>query len=255
MKEHEEYIDLKRIFAALWRRVWAIILVAAIFAGAAFGYTKFMVTPMYKARTLMYVNNSDISVGGANFSISASDLAAAQSLVGTYIVILNTRMTLNEVIDTANLNYSYEKLASMVSAEPYENTEIFAIQVTSPDPKEAELIANTIGMVLPDKISAVVEGSSVRIVDYAVEPAAPSSPSMTKNVALGALIGIFLTCAVLIILEMRDELIHDSDFLMQNFDIPVLAVIPDLQSSSNIPADYYYQSSTPKKVNGGDKNA
>lgn len=255
MKENEEYIDLKRIFSALWRRVWAIILVTVIFGGVAFGYTKFMVTPMYTARTLMYVNNSDISVGGSNFKISASDLAAAQSLVGTYIVILNTRMTLNDVIDTANLNYSYEQLSSMVSAEPYEDTEIFAIKVTSPDPKEAELIANTIGMVLPGKISAVVEGSSVRIVDYAVEPAGPSSPSMTKNVAIGALIGLLLTAAVIIVVEMMDELIHDSDYLMQTFDIPVLAVIPDLQSSSNIPADYYYQSSAPKKMKGGEKNA
>lgn len=255
MKENEEYIDLKRIFAALWRRVWAIILVAVICAGLAFGYTKFMVTPMYKARTLMYVNNSDISVGGSNFSISASDLAAAQSLVGTYMVILDTRLTLNDVIEAAGLNYTYEQLSSMVTAEPFEDTEIFAVEVTSPDPKEAELIANTIGQVLPNKISAVVEGSSVRIVDYAVEPASPASPSMTKNVAIGALVGILITCAIVIVLEMMDELIHDSDYLMQNYDIPVLAVIPDLQSSSNIPADYYYQSSTPKKVKGGENRA
>lgn len=255
MKENEEYIDLKRIVSALWKKVWAIILVAVIFAGAAFGYTKYMVTPMYKARTLMYVNNSDISVGGNSFSISASDLAAAQSLVGTYIVILNTRLTLNDVIDVAGLDYTYEQLSSMVSAEPFKDTEIFAVQVTSPDPKEAELIANTIGQVLPSKISAVVEGSSVRIVDYAVEPAVPSSPSITRNVALGALIGILLTCAVIIVLDLRDDVIHDSDYLMQNYDIPVLAVIPDLQSSSNIPADYYYQGTTPNKVYGGDKRA
>ena len=250
MKEKEEYIDFKRIISALWRRIWVIILVAVIFAGIAFGYTRFMVTPVYTSRTMLYVNNTDISVGGNSFSISASDLAAAQSLVGTYMVILNTRLTLNEVIEVSGVDYTYEQLSGMISSEAINDTEIFSVEVTSPDPKEAELIANTIGVVLPDRIAAVVEGSSVRIVDYAVEPASPSSPSITKNVAIGALVGIFLVSAIVIAIEMMDELIHDSDYLMQNYDIPILAVIPELESASHIPADYHYHSSGSKEKKG-----
>lgn len=250
MKEKEEYIDFKRIFSALWQRIWAIILVGIICAGIAFGYTKFMVTPMYTSRTLMYVNNNDLSVGGSSFSISASNLAAAQSLVETYMVILNTRLTLNEVIDVSGVDYTYEQLSGMIDAKAINETEIFSVEVTSPNPKEAELIANTIGVVLPGRIAAVVEGSSVRVVDYAVEPAGPSSPSMTKNVAIGAFIGVLIVSAIIIVIEMMDELIHGSDYLMQNYDIPILAVIPELESASHIPADYHYHPSASKEKKG-----
>lgn len=232
MNNNDSYmeINLVRLFDALWRRVWAIALAAVLFGAAAFGYTQFMITPLYKARTLMYVNNS-VSLGDAKVSISSGDLSAAKSLVDTYMVILKSRTTLNEVIEQSGLGYNYEQMKGMISCASVNSTEIFYVEVTNPDPKEAELIANTIGQVLPEKIASVVEGSSVRIVDYAVEPAHPSSPSLTKNVMLGALLGIVLTCGVIVVLELRDDKIHSSDYLIQNYEIPVLAVIPELMEN------------------------
>lgn len=233
MNNNDDYmeIDLARLFGALWRRAWAILLAAVLFGAVAFGYTQFMVTPLYKARTLLYVNNSTIAVGDTKVSISSGDLTAAKSLVDTYMVILKSRTTLNEVIEQSGLGYSYEQMSQMISCASVNSTEIFYVEVTNPDPKEAELIANTIGQVLPEKIASVVEGSSVRIVDYAVEPAHPSSPSLTKNVMLGALLGIVLTCGVIVVLELRDDKIHSSDYLIQNYEIPVLAVIPELMEN------------------------
>lgn len=240
MYQKEDYIEINimRLVGALWRRAWAILLAALIFGTAAFTYTKLCVTPLYKAKTLMYVNNSNISVGGTQLSISQGDLIAAQSLVDTYSVILKTRNTLNEVIESANLDYSYEQLHGMVSAYSVNSTELFYIEVTSADPYEAEKIANTIAMVLPGKISSVVEGSSVRIADYAVVPSQKASPSTTRNTMIGAIIGILLVCVVLVVLELTDELIHDSDYVSQTYEFPVLAVIPDLLNNSKPSSQY-----------------
>lgn len=230
-KEENQEIDLLRLFGALWRRAWAIVLAAVIFGGCALAYTVFLVKPLYKARTLLYVNNSAISVGDAKLSISQGELTAAQSLVDTYSVILKTRTTLEEVIRQANLSYTYEELVEMISAASVNSTEIFYIEVTSPSPTEAELIANTIGRVLPGKIAAIVDGSSVRIVDTAVVPARKSSPSLAKNTAMGILLGIVLACGVIVIGELRDTQIHGPEDLLQSYDIPVLAVIPDLMAA------------------------
>lgn len=260
MRKKEDYmeVDLAKLMRALWRKAWAIILAAVIFGSAAFSYTRYLVTPLYKARTLMYVNNSSISVGSTKVNISQGDLTAAQSLVDTYIIILKTRTTLNEVIEQSGVPYTCNQLENMISASSVNSTEIFYIEVTSPDPKEAELLANTIGQVLPDKISSVVDGSSVRIVDYAVEPAHQASPSLTKNVTLGVLLGVILACGVIVIMQLRDDLIHDSDYLLQTYDIPVLAVIPELMASGKDRSGYY--GSNPHKgqylkanEQGGDK--
>ena len=74
-------IDLLRLAGALWKKLWLIVLVTLLCGALAFGYTFFLVTPLYKATAMMYVNNSAISVGSAKVSISAGDLAASQSLV------------------------------------------------------------------------------------------------------------------------------------------------------------------------------
>lgn len=241
MNNREEVeIDLLRLLKALWRKAWAIILTAVIFGVVALGFTTAFVTPLYKARTLLYVNSSSISVGSTKLSISQSELSAAQSLVDTYIVILNTRSTLNEVIEQTGVDYTYEQLTKMISAAAVNSTEVFYIEVTSSDPKEAELLANTIAQVLPEKISSVVEGSSVRIVDYAVEPAKKDSPRTLLNVAICMVLGGVFACGAIVVGELMDKQIHDSDYLIQTYDIPVLAVIPDLFTAGN--SKDYYQS-------------
>lgn len=243
--EEELDIDLLKLLGALWRKAWAIILATAIFGGIALGYTSFFVTPLYKSEVLMYVNSSNISLGGAKVSITQGELNAAQSLIKTYIVILNTRTTLNEVIAQSNVNYSYEQLKKMISAQSVNSTEVFSVEVTSPNPSEAERVANTIGLVLPEKIASIIEGSSVRIVDYAVVPSHRSSPSLTRNTLVGAILGFILSCAVIVIQELMDEQIHSSDYLIQTYNIPVLAVIPDLAATNT--GNAYYQSPEQRK--------
>lgn len=238
-KTNNEYyeIDLMQLLRAMWKKAWAIVLAAVIGGGIAFSYATFFVTPMYEAEAMLYVNNTSFSVGSTSVSISSGDLTAAQSLVNTYIVILNSRRTLNEVISTTGVDYSYEKMKSMLSAKPVNSTEVFSITVTSHDPQEAEMIANAVADILPDKIADIVDGSSVRIVDYAVLPAGKVSPSITRYATIGALLGCIAACAVITIMYMSDTLIHDEDYLIDTYNLPVLAVIPDLSANDR---DSYY---------------
>lgn len=219
-------IDLLHLIKVLWHRAWVIVLVMLLCGGSVFAYTYYLVTPLYESSALMYVNNSSITVGST--SVSLSDLSASQSLVETYIVILKTRLTLNEVIDQAQVDYTYEELLEMIDAAPVNETEIFKITVTSPDPAEAEKIANMIVKVLPQKISEIMDGSSVRTVDFAVRPDRKSSPSFTKNVALGLVLGFILSCGALILMDLLDEQIRDEEYLSQTYDLPVLVIVPDL---------------------------
>lgn len=230
-------INLLQIFHALWHRLWAIILAAILAGGTAFAITAFAVTPRYEAEVLMYVNNSSFSLGSTSFSITSSELTAAQSLVDTYIVILKSRTTLNDVIRKAGLRYSYKELSEMIDSQAVNNTEVFSMKVTSDSPREAELIANTIAEILPDKIADIVDGSSVRIVDYAVMPTEKASPNITLFTLIGVLIGMVVAGMILIIREMMDTQIHDEEYLIQTYNLPVLAVVPDLFSSSG--AGYY----------------
>lgn len=233
-------IDLLRLAKALWRRAWAIVLALLVGAGLAYAYTVFMVTPLYQASVLMYVNNSDISVGSTKVSITSSDISAAQSLVDTYVIIMSARPTLEEVIEETGVSYSYEELRDMVSASAVNSTEIFQIVVTSADAKEAALLANTIATSLPDHISSVIEGCSVRIVENAVVPTRPVSPSVSKNTALGGLLAVVLCCGVLVMIELFNDKICEEDDLRQVSGLPILAGIPELLGSKSAGGYYGY---------------
>lgn len=241
MNENQELeIDLLQLVRALWRKAWVIILATLVFGATVFAGTAIFIQPKYRAEALMYVNSSNITVGGTKVSISQSELTAAQTLVDTYIVILNTRTTLEDVIEQTGVSYSYEELKDMITAAAVNGTEVFSIQVVSKSPVEAEKLANAIAQTLPEKIASIVEGSSARIVDYAVIPAEKDSPSLTKNTLIGAVLGFVLTCGIVVVLELMDEQIHDSDYLTETYGIPVLAVIPDLLSTKS--KNDYYQS-------------
>ena len=244
-------IDLLQLIKALWHRIWAIILVAVLCAGIGFFSARFLITPEYQTGMMIYVNNSASSENASN-TFTPGDLTAAQKLVDTYVVILKNKATLKEVIDRADLDYTSSELSRMISASSVNQTEIFQVNVTSTDPEEAALIANTIAEVLPEKISSIVKGSSVSVMDSADVPTHQVSPNIAKYTIWGLLLGLVLTCFVVVLHELCDTTIRGGDNLTQNYDLPVLAIIPDLfsnkESSSN-----YYSSQHQRSSKGGKK--
>ena len=247
-------IDLLKLFSALWRRALVIILVALLAASAAFAVTLFFIEPTYQATASFYVNNSSISIGSMNYSISAGELSASSTLVNTYIYILKSRTTLEDVIEKGDLPYTYVQLNNMITTKTVANTAAFDVTVTSGSPTESEHIANTIATVLPERITEIVDGSSVRIVDYAIVPAHRAGPSYSKNLMIGFLVGAVLAAGIItvrfLIDEQNDVVIHSSDELRELYpDIKVLALIPDMRLSEK--KGYYYSSYYGDQKKGG----
>ena len=240
-------IDLMELAQVLLSKALVLIVAALIAGAAALGYTLFSMKPKYEATTTLYVNNSSVSVGSLNFSVSSTGVNTSDALVPTYILILKSRTTLEDVIAAANLNYTASQLSGMISAQSVSGTAVFTISVVSENPVEAELIANTIAQVLPDRITEIVNGSSVRIVDYAIVPTQRSSPSYTDNTLMGMLIGLVLSAAVIvlqyIIKQQTSDVVASADDLKALYpDIPVLALIPDMHMSEKKGYYYYYSS-------------
>ena len=246
MNRQEEYeIDLFKLIKVLWSKAIVIMFVAVLVGTLVFGGTYLFVEPTYQATASIYVNNSSVSLGSARFTISSSELSASNNLVNTYIYILKSRTTLEDVIAKAQLPYNYITLGKMLMISPVTNTAAFDVTVVSHSPTEAELIANTIATVLPERITEIVDGSSVRIVDYAIVPSGRSGPSFTMNTLIGFLVGAFLAIAIItirfIIDEQNDVLIRSADELRKLYpDISVLALIPDMRLSEK--KGYYYSS-------------
>lgn len=234
-------IDVLQIVKALWHRAWVIVLSGVLAAALGFAYSSFVLTPQYSSSIMLYVNNNSLSVGGTSVSISASQISAAQSLVNTYVVMLQNRTTLEKVIEKADVPYTYTQLQGMIEASAVNETEVMKVTVTTADPYEAAEIANAIAEVLPSRIAEIVEGSSMEVVDSGAVNLQKVSPSITKYTMLGLFVGVFVSVLAIALLAILDDTIHDEEYVLRNYNYPILAKVPDLVNSGAKPYGYYYQ--------------
>ena len=230
-------MDVRQLVSAIWSKMWLIGLAAVVCGFLAFLGTYYFVTPRYEASTVFYVNNSTVDLGDAGISIDSGDLSAAKSLVDSYIVILESRETLEQVAAYTGVDKTYEELKVMISAASVNATEIFEVVVTGPHRYETDRIADAIGYILPSRISEIIEGTSAKVVDMAVVPTSPSYPSYGLNILIGIFIGVLVSVGGIVAWSILDVTVREEADIAHSCHYPILASVPDLAAPSK--GSYY----------------
>jgi len=234
-------VDLGHIVKVVWHRIWMVGIASVLAAVIGFAIAAFAIAPTYSSSIMLYVNNSSFNVGDLGFSISSSQISAAQSLAKTYTVLLKNRTTLERVIEEVGVNYTWEDLYDMINSGSVNETEVMQITVTTKNPYESEKIANGIAKVLPQRVAEIVEGASMEVVDSAIADTEKVAPSITAYTAVGFVLGAIASIVVLIIMALLDNTIHDEDYVIKTYDYPILAKVPDLLDSGTKRYGYYYK--------------
>ena len=218
----EVEIDLLELFGHFADKIWWIILgfvAGALIAGLI---THFVITPKYTATAKMYmVSSSSQSV------VDLTDLNIGQSISGDYVELLKTRPIIEDVIQDQGLQYSYGEVVNMLSLSVVNNTRIISIDCTSTDPKEAMNIANAIAAKGVTELPKLMETPAPHIAEYAIIPINPSSPSMSRNVMMGALIGMILVLGLYTVQFLLDDTFKSADDIEREFGVIPLTVIPE----------------------------
>lgn len=233
-------IDIKRLLLELLYKSWIMILVAAIFAVGAYVYAKTQLTPKYTASVSLYVNNYDSQVNSEIKKVSSSDIYTAQALVQTYLTFLSTDKVLDEVSLKLDDKYTSSQLRNMMSANVMNETEIFQVSITSTDAEEATQIVNIIADMAPAVITNYIEGSSVKVVDYAKVPQTRSFPVYRKYIILGFVAGGGLTAIIVILMFLFNSKISSEDDIKKLFTAPVIGKIPNFEQRPTSNSTYNY---------------
>ena len=232
-----EEIDLLPLFKKLLSKVWLMILVGAIFAGVTFGATKLLIKPTYRCNFTAYVNNQS-----GKESLSAQDINAGLQLVNTYVNIIRSNTILNAAAESADLDYTYAQLQGMVSAVVQGDTEIVSVYVVNTNPQTAYVLANAIANTAPTYMSQIVEGSSMKVIDYPMYSDKRFKPNYIRYALLGFLAGVLLVIIITIIRYLRDDTVKSDGELEPRYGMPILGIIPDVKSASHgNKNDYYYR--------------
>ena len=220
-------LDITRIILELVHKAWIIILAGVITASIVCLYTIKFITPIYTADALLYINNFSEDVQSQVVRVSDTDINTSQALVGTYIAFLSSDQVLEGVVEELNGRYTTEMIKSMMKASSVNETELFRISVSHPNPGEAEKIANIVTDKSIEVVSNYLEGSSIKVVDYAAVPQEKSYPSTSKNTLLGFLVGACIASLIIILLMLFNEKVSGDKDLEAMFDEPVIGRVPD----------------------------
>lgn len=178
---------------------WKQIALSALLGGALLLLvTVLFVKPAYQSDVVFRVTNR----AQAGEVITPEDVSASRDLVESCAVIVETRAFLKEVAEQAGLDMTTRELGKLLETEAVNGTEFLRVTVTSKSPEEAARIAEAIGQLLPERTPGILEGAGAALVDEAVFSAEAVAPGYVSNTAIGILLGLLLSCAGVVMLEI-----------------------------------------------------
>ena len=225
----EKEIDLLELLSVLMANAKWIIAAVLIFAVAAFTFTRYFITPMYRSTGSIYVVSSKDSV------INLSDFQMGNYLASDYEKVVYTWEVLHQTRQNLALDYSQDKLRGMVRVNNPANTRILEITVESPNAQEAAAIANELMRVVSNYVVNVMETEKPNILSEALVPSRRYSPSLTRNTMLGGVLGGFLSVLTIFVLFILDDKIKTPEDILKHAGLQTMAIIPksgDAEASS-----------------------
>lgn len=248
-RETETVIDWQFLLKSLLAKAWIIVLVAVLVASLTAVYTSVFVKPKYASTIMLHAENTSTSTSD---KVNASDLAAAQSLIDTFIVFLSADDPMELVL--ADLGYTYEDteadqkqkraqvaaLHGMVSAAEITGTEVFTVTVTCENPELAYKIVNAIANTFPEYAEGIKQGSDIDVIEYGKLNTNKVSPHTLRVTAMAAIIAALVTAGVLALYIIFDDTIRNGDYILATYDAPILSKIPELTSTSSGKGYYRY---------------
>lgn len=213
-------IDLRELFFELLIH-WKVILASTVMVAAiSFVISFFLITPQYESTSALYVLSKSTSI------TSLADIQMGTNLTNDYIVVVKGRPVIEQVISNLGLEEDYESLSDKITLNNPSDSRILEITVRDPDLKQAKRIADEIAEVSSAFISQKMDQDPPTIIQHGYADGEPVSPSIAKNVVLGALVGAFLAIALVVISYLLNDTIMSADDVERKLGMNLLGTLP-----------------------------
>ncbi len=220
--EKRREINPEQFFGIVRKRmVWIVAI--GILSAILVGVLSFLfIEPKYSSTAKLYVNTTH----DKTTIITQAELTVAKSLVDTYIVVIESDSTLEQVAHMAGVNYTPAQIRKNLRAASLDGTEAFSVTVTDPDPEVALNIANAIVTIAPNEIVRVVKAGGVEIIDNPKLAGEPNDTGLKRNIIIGFFAGAVISFVIFFLVEILDVTIYDEEDLDGQFGYPIIGIIP-----------------------------
>lgn len=218
----EVTIDLMAIFNLLKKNIAAIMAVAVLFGACTAAVTIFAIPYKYESTARVFPKPETQSG-----NVDATTATANSTMVNNYVAMVEGSSICDKVDN--NLGLDKDFTSKHMSVEAGTDTQIITITVTTEDAQLSKKIVDNVVSLFYSELRAKLGVTNVTTIDAAKVATKPSSPSLTVNTAVGALLGFVLSIVIIVIKYLLDTRIKSKDEAESYFDLPVMGVIPSIE--------------------------
>jgi capsular polysaccharide biosynthesis protein len=226
----EGVVSPKEVLRVIWRRLWAVVLVAAVLTGSAVGFS-LLQTPTYEASIKILVGQEDTKSTGSNLG---SDVQGLENLSATVAKAVNTRPVAEAAAKKLKMpGDQVDQILQDMTVRQIDGTQFVEVYYRDTDPGRAQLVANTIGDVFSRQISAVSPNANAvtaTVWERAALPGSPVSPDPLRNGVVALVIGLMMGVGLAFLIEQLDDRWRTPEEVEQASGVPTFGVIPTFRT-------------------------
>lgn len=216
-------IDLLKLWRLFRKNIWLLILLTVLGVIVSGVVTVYFMPRLYSADVLMYIWQDNNSESG---ELTAGDLNLFSQLVADYQVLVKSRLVTEQVAEQLQLP-SASAVANQITVSTKANTRHITISIKDQNPEMAALKANTVAEVFSSTVVDKMGVGKVQIIDNAMAPASPVSPSLPRNIVSGAMIGFILAFGIMLLRTALDNTIRSAEDVSELTGSTLLGTIPE----------------------------
>lgn len=225
----EETSSLEGMLQILKRKLAWIVLTMIAGLGLAAGVTFFLIAPKYDSAAQLIVQSDQEEGGSGNLQ---NDINGNVLLINTYKDMIKSDIVIDAVQkklqDDYQSLYSNSELKSILEVEQAQNSQMFQIIATSPEPRKAALIANTTAKTFQKKAEEVLAVNKVTITSEAAVSSKSVFPNHTLNLLIGTVLGMMIGMGLTLLIEWLDKTVKDERYIVEALGLPVLGQVSEV---------------------------
>ncbi len=140
---------------------------------------------------------------------------------------------MNDVIDNLNLDMDYKQFRDCITVNNEADTRILQISVEYSNVKKAKEIVDELSTTAAEYIGDKMEVTPPKIIEKGEASYVRTDLSVTKTVAIGALLGMILCAGIAIVRALMDDTICAEEDIEKYLGLSTLSVIPDRKDYIN----------------------
>lgn len=222
-KDAEVEISLWTLCKSVFKRLWILILVAAIAGSFAFFSAKSSVSSSYSSSytNYFYVENN---------RTSSTDV---RSIMQVYYYVATNDDILERVSNEINVGLSVEELKSMINVDLDEKNTIVTVSVKGPVPEVVYAVADKLNTIAANEITSKIEQSHIETLVVPSEPVLQTSgENPVKAAVMAGIFGFILTAALIVIIEIVQDKVKNPAQLEDRIGIVVFGSVPESKKLS-----------------------